>query len=352
MMKKLIIIFVLIAWGNQLWSQQINQLIFSKINGEYVLWNGDTIKTMGYTFTLNAPINIPSPTLSVKWTLWNKSQGAPHTIHLHGLDVDQQNDGVPHLSFEVEHDSMGHYYFVAPHAGTYIYHCHVASPVHVQAGMYGLLIVRPTDGGMKTWDNGYSYDSELAWLTSEVDTFWHHDSIINHEHISSQVDYEMPGIYAPQHFLVNGKSEQQLADSSFSVYGSANEIIYMRLANVGNYGNRVILPTALNARIIASDGRPLPTEELSDTVMIFPGERYGVLLEPTAEFTDSVKIEYFDLNTQIIANTQKIPVSIAGFFSIKGVELQSLKCTVFPNPAQDYLDVELTLTKNEAIQGK
>lgn len=358
MKKKCIWFLLLVLSSGTIWGQQINQLIFAKINGAYSMWDGTVVKTMGYTYTLNAPIDIPSPTLvfnegdTVKLTLWNKSQGAPHTIHLHGLDVDQQNDGVPHLSFDVAHDEQGDYHFVAPHAGTYLYHCHVVSSLHVQGGMYGMLIVHPSDGSKRTWNNGHNYDTELAWLMSEVDTLWHHDSIINHPHDTTQTQHHLPETYLPQYFLINGKSEQQLTTQGMAVHGSANEVFYFRTANIGNLGNRLILPAALNARIVASDGRPLPSEEQSDTVLLFPGERYGILLEPTTEFTDTIQVDYIDLNTQLVVNSQQVPVDIAGFFAIAQQDQAALSCQIYPNPTTNYVQGNVYLEVPEKIYGK
>jgi len=338
-MRKLTIILLISLCGFiEAQAQQINQLIFSKINGSYPMHDGYAIKTMGFTFTLNANVDIPSPTLvyhqgdSVKLTLWNKSQGAPHTIHLHGLDVNQQNDGVPHLSFDVAHDEKGDYYFVAPHAGTYIYHCHVVSPLHVQGGMYGMIIVRPSDGSFTTWDNGYAYNSEHAWLLSEVDTLWHQDSFMNHTYDTITYQQQLPASYEPQYFLINGLSAQQLDSLGMPIHGSANEVIYLRLANIGNYANKIILPAALNARVVSSDGRPLPNEEITDTITVFPGERFGVLLEPTTEFQDSIHVEYVDLNNQEVHSIQQVPVDIVGFFGVNKLDLAKLDCQLYPNP--------------------
>jgi len=301
---------------------------------QYELEDGNEILLMGYTQTISAPINIPAPTLifeegdSVNLSLWNLSQGAPHTIHLHGLDVNQQNDGVPQLSFEIEHDETGDYYFKAPHPGTYIYHCHVMSVIHVQGGMYGLLIVKPKSDPNLTWENGYQFDSEQAWMMSEVDTNWHHDSIINHPHDPMNMLHTVL-TYAPQHFLVNGKSGAQL--DAMSLTASVGEKVYMRLANIGYYANRIIFPSGMNAQIIASDGRPIPNAFNSDTVDVYPGERYGVMLEATAEFNDIVQIQYVDLNTQNVANTQEIDLVVSGFI---GLEEEHLSVQpAHPNPA-------------------
>ena len=337
-MRKLMI-FTLVLWLQSFsaFAQMDTSLqLISKIDfqEQYELHDGNLIHLMGYTKLISAPINLPSPTLifeegdSVNLSMWNLSQGAPHTIHLHGLDVDQQNDGVPMLSFEIEHDSIGHYYFKAPHPGTYIYHCHVSSVLHVQSGMYGLLIVKPKSDPNLTWENGYAFDSEHAWMMSEIDTNWHHDSIINHPHDPmGMMDPILP--YYPQHFLINGMSETQL--DAIPITASVGEKVYMRLANIGYYANEVIFPAGMNAQVIASDGRPLPNVFSSDTVAVYPGERFGVLLEANSEFTDVVQVNYVNLNTQILENTQEVDLAISGFIGLN--ELEDNALLVYPNPA-------------------
>ena len=47
---------------------------------------------------------------------------------------------------------------------------------------------------------------------------------------------------------------------------------------------RVIFPSGLNAQVVSSDGRPLSNIELTDTVLIYPGERYGVIAEGNGDF--------------------------------------------------------------------
>jgi len=311
--------------------QLISKIDFQE---QFELHDGNLIHLMGYTQLISAPIDLPSPTLvfeegdSVNLSMWNLSQGAPHTIHLHGLDVNQQNDGVPMLSFEVEHDSIGHYYFEAPHPGTYIYHCHVSSVLHVQSGMYGLLIVKPKSNPNLTWENGYNFDSEHAWMMSEVDTNWHHDSIINHPNDPmGMMNPILP--YYPQHFLINGMSETQL--DTAPITASVGEKVYMRLANIGYYSNRVIFPAGMNSLVIASDGRPLPNPFNSDTIDVFPGERFGVMLEADAEFSDVIQVEYVNLNTQAIENTQEVDLTISGFIGLD--ELDGTNHLVYPNPA-------------------
>jgi len=321
-------------------AQDQTTFIFSKmdIEAQHILWDDTPTMLMGFTAMMSASIDIPGPTLtyfegdSVELKLRNMSQGTSHTIHLHGLDVDQQNDGVPHLSFEVGHNETESYFFRAPHPGTYLYHCHVTSALHVQAGMYGLLIVKPNTGINETWEDGFTFDSEQAWMTSELDLAWHEDSIINHPHDTTTMEFHLPD-YNPDYFLVNGRSEQQLSEEGISIIASANEVILLRLANIGYYGNTYRFPMHLNARIISSDGRPLPDIEFSDSLTIMPGERYQVLLQSTYVFEDDIEIEYFNLNTLSTTNTQLVPVSISGYFS--QVENQVDKIKLYPNPSSN-----------------
>lgn len=345
MRTRITIAFLLICVGS--FSQiDTNISLVAKIDAfpQFQLADGNQIYLMGYTQLIGAPIDIPSPTLnieegdSVQLNFWNLSQGPPHTIHLHGLDVNQINDGVPALSFAVAHDDTGSYYFKAPHPGTYIYHCHETSVLHVQAGMYGMVIVRPQSADTLTWEGGYSFHRENAWMTSEIDTNWHVDSIINHTYDPLATTHPILD-YNPQHYLVNGRSNQQIAGTNSELVGAVGEKIYLRLANVGYYGNTFVFPSSLNAEIISSDGRPLPSTYFSDTLVVLPGERYGVLMEPSALLVDSVQINYFSLNTEEISNTQFVSVIIDGFLNYNPLIKQNV--SVYPNPWNEELNVQI-----------
>ena len=337
---------------------QINQSIFliARNTGEKQLANNDTIRVFGFATSLNAQPNVPGPTLimnegdSIEIDVWNVSQGAPHTIHLHGLDVNQQNDGVPHLSFDIPHMDHGFYYFKAPHAGTYLYHCHVASTIHVQAGMYGLIIVRPPNGSYTTYTGGDSFDNELPLFMSEIDTTWHRDSVLLHDHDTSLSIHlvDIPD-YDPQHFLVNGFSDQQIVQNQIALNTNVGKVSYVRLANIGYFGTRIIFPSALNAKIVTSDGRPLPNPEINDTVYVYPGERYGVLVEPSTPLMDSITIEYINMNNSVVKGVQKVAVDV-GPLGIPDFKNAELSLSIFPNPFQSETTVQLTVNVSSKIK--
>lgn len=310
-----------------------NILIIGRNIGTHTFHDGISTRIFGFTSTLSSDTKIPGPTIvvnsgdSVKIDFFNLSQGAPHTIHLHGLDVDQANDGVPMLSFEVEHTEHGFYYFKAPHPGTYLYHCHVGSSIHLQAGMYGLVIVRPSDGSATlNWEGGESYDREFALLATEIDTVWHHDTILDHDHMEGMPLY-VPEKFEPQYFMINGMSGTQLIDPSNHLYAQPNEKVYLRLANIGYYGVRFILPESLNARTVSSDGRPLPTEVFSDTVDIFPGERFETFIQLGEDLLYPITVEHFNLNTQVVESQQTM------YLHTSSASLMELAVLVpYPNP--------------------
>jgi FtsP/CotA-like multicopper oxidase with cupredoxin domain len=309
-----VIVYSSVEWSVSFGQIDQNMLLIGRNSGTHLLDDGNSTRIFGFATTLVDPIRIPGPTLevksgdSVKLDFWNMSQGAPHTVHLHGLDVDQQNDGVGMLSFEVEHSQHGYYYFKAPHPGTYLYHCHVGSSIHLQAGMYGMVIVRPSDGNsLLNWDGGESYDREFSLLASEIDTVWHNDTILDHVHDSTMALYT-PDTFTPQYFLVNGLSGVQLQVPENYLVAMPNEKVFLRLANIGYYGVQYIFPSELNARVVASDGRPLPTEELTDTVIVLPGERYEVFVQLGQNQQYPLLVEHFNLNTGLVESSQALTI--------------------------------------------
>jgi FtsP/CotA-like multicopper oxidase with cupredoxin domain len=67
-----------------------------------------------------------------------------HTVHFHGYpNASSFYDGVPDASISINIGGSFTYYYLAPDAGTYFWHCHITPPEHLQMGMVGQLFVRP-----------------------------------------------------------------------------------------------------------------------------------------------------------------------------------------------------------------
>ena len=67
-----------------------------------------------------------------------------HTVHFHGYpNASSFYDGVPDASVAINIGASFTYYYLAPDAGTYFWHCHITPPEHLQMGMVGQVFVRP-----------------------------------------------------------------------------------------------------------------------------------------------------------------------------------------------------------------
>lgn len=155
----------------------------------------------------------------------------PHSIHLHGMDVDAANDGVPETSVAAVPanlvDDAGQpwpgagnvvvYLFSPTTVGTYFYHCHQEADIHVTMGMYGALVVyNPNDpaanppdgevGGPGTGRGGslfgFNYDKDYLLLLSDTDVRQHQSE----EGVGPLAGSYNPTDYHPQYWFINGLS--------------------------------------------------------------------------------------------------------------------------------------------------
>ncbi len=77
-----------------------------------------------------------------------------HTVHFHGYpNASSFFDGVPDASVAINIAGSFTYYYTAPDAGTYFWHCHIAPPEHLQMGMVGQLFVRPRQNRVSSGTN-------------------------------------------------------------------------------------------------------------------------------------------------------------------------------------------------------
>ncbi len=81
-----------------------------------------------------------------------------HTIHFHGYpNASSVYDGVPDASVAINIGGSFTYYYLAPDAGTYFWHCHITPPEHLQMGMVGQLYVRPRQNRVPSGGSLYTY---------------------------------------------------------------------------------------------------------------------------------------------------------------------------------------------------
>ena len=80
-----------------------------------------------------------------------------HTVHFHGYpNASSFFDGVPDALVAINIAGSFTYYYTAPDAGTYFWHCHITPPEHLQMGMVGQLFVRPRQNRLTASDDLYN----------------------------------------------------------------------------------------------------------------------------------------------------------------------------------------------------
>jgi len=252
-------------------------------DGEHRTADGATVYIWGYSLSdVPGTATLPGPTIEVdegdrvEIVLTNVGPSRPgvqrvvHTIHLHGLDVDQANDGVPETGVAARVGQSVTYRFTATHAGTYWYHCHVETVDHLTMGMYGALVVHPRTGPGRAWSDGPSYDRAHTLLLSELDPAW--SAAIGAGRGVDRTRFD------PRYFFINGRSfPDTMSAPDTHVVGYLGERVLLRLINAG-YGWRSMHLHGFHFEVVATDGRPLAHPYLKDTLSIGPGERYDLLV--------------------------------------------------------------------------
>jgi FtsP/CotA-like multicopper oxidase with cupredoxin domain len=130
-------------------------------------------------------------TLTNAGTLLRPDLFDPHTVHFHGFpNAGPVFDGTPESSIAINGGFSLTYYYNIVEPGTFMYHCHVEAPEHMQMGMLGNLYVRPKQNGTliggfsqfvyNDGDGSTGYDVEVPIQIGSMDSNFHA------EHLSVQ----------------------------------------------------------------------------------------------------------------------------------------------------------------------
>ena len=252
-----------------------------------------------------------------------------HTIHHHGIEPTAFNDGVGHLSFEVS--GGGYTYQWQPTlAGTFWYHCHKNTALHVQMGMVGFLIVDPPEGPGRLFTGGPEYDVEAMWAVTEIDTRWH-NIVAQNPSAGIECDFfsgsDNPEFnrYEPENFIISGVPADQnnplITDSRVAITATKGEKILIRIL-CGGYTTQYYT-FDLPITVVGIDGRNLgrqPFEKYSQPFTRQAGEtfdlttaRRNTLLIDTADIdigTYGVLIEYKDWITKETLGVAETTITI------------------------------------------
>ena len=162
-------------------------------------------------------------------------------IHFHGLEVPNDQDGVPFLTQPpVKPGATFSYEFTVPNAGSHMYHSHHNSTKQVGMGLLGAFIVEPRDAAAEP---------------------------------RADVDYVMILNDSMSGYTLNGKG----FPATEPVVAKRGQTVRLRFMNEGMMIHPMHLH-GMHMTVIAKDGWMQPAPWKCDTLNIAPGERWDVLV--------------------------------------------------------------------------
>lgn len=198
-----------------------------------------------------------------------------HTIHFHGLDVPQTEDGVP----ETGSATSGHTYTFSVdsrYVGSHKYHCHVHTVKHLEMGMYGPFVVRAVDGSggfVNTINNnGPAWDFEWNLLLSAVDPRYH----------TAEGDSTVFASYDPQYFLINGNEGAAIASPADTLTATPGASVAIRLIGLQSVNASFQITDTggvpQNFVLHNMDGFALNTPQTVNRLDLSPGQTRDIMI--------------------------------------------------------------------------
>ena len=236
-----------------------------------------------------------------------------HTIHHHGIEPSEENDGVGHVSWDVTGGTYT-YQWRPMHAGTYFYHCHTNTPLHAEMGMYGALIVDPPPnpndppGTRRAFANGPVYDVEAVWAADEIDPAWH---TLDWDAGTCGGDVGLNRLN-PQYFIITGVdgANSALTHPAVAVNMQLGQTLLVRYICAGFHPQRIDFG-GLTASVVASDGRPLPAPWQTQAIEAHSAERYDCIVTPTVAGSWTVTIQFLHWRTGAVMGTARTRINVS-----------------------------------------
>ena len=206
--------------------------------------------------------SIPGPTLHVDQgseisVQVNNSGDVETTVHWHGLRLENRFDGVPHETQEpIPIGGSFSYSLQFPDAGFYWYHPHMREDFAQEMGLYGTIVVEPSDASY--------WPAVDRYLTLTLD-----DLLVEDGHIApfsrSGLTYSAMGRFGNV-MLING-------DTEFAGDAALGEVVRLYLVNTAN--TRIFNFAVLGARmkLVGGDSGRYERETFVDEMLLAPSER-------------------------------------------------------------------------------
>lgn len=237
------------AQGNQPLEATIeNGVKVFKLAAQEIRWEtepGVFVEAMGYNGQVPGPELRVNPGDRVRIVLQNEMT-QPTVLHLHGLTVPNDMDGVPYITQDpIMPGGFFTYEFeVADPPGMYVYHSHFNSAEQVGRGLYGAFYVEPRSGD---WSSVYGERIDLQSTLFLGD--------------------------GPTGYVLNGKG----FPATQPIVAERGDTVLIHLANDGAQ----IHPMHLHGyhfEVVAADGFVLQQTYMADTLMVAPGQRFDILV--------------------------------------------------------------------------
>jgi FtsP/CotA-like multicopper oxidase with cupredoxin domain len=206
--------------------------------------------------------SIPGPTLHVdqgsEITVQVTNDGdVEATVHWHGLRLENRYDGVPHeTQAPIPIGGTFTYKVQFPDAGFYWYHPHIREDFGLEMGLYGTIIVEPTDPSY--------WPAVERQLSITLD-----DLLVEEGHIApfhrSGPNYTAMGRFGNV-MLINGQTE-------FSGEAAVGEVVRLYLVNTANTRIFNFALRGARMKLVGGDSGRYERETFVHEVMLAPSER-------------------------------------------------------------------------------
>src|SRR5256885_17026067 len=206
--------------------------------------------------------SIPGPILHVdqgsEITVQTTNDGdIEATVHWHGLRLENRYDGVPQeTQAPIPIGGTFTYKLQFPDAGLYWYHPHMREDFAQEMGLYGTIVVEPSDPSY--WP---AVDRQLT-LTLD-------DLLVEGGHIApfrrSGPTFTAMGRFGDV-LLING-------DTAFSGEAALGEVLRLYLVKTANTRSLNFAVRGARAKLVGRDSRRYERETICDAVLLAPSER-------------------------------------------------------------------------------
>ena len=221
-----------------------------------------------------------------------------HTIHPHGVDVPNSEDGVPETGATVNGDTYT-FSVDSRYIGSHMYHCHVHTVKHLEMGMYGALIVK--DGSNRINNGGPTYDFEWNMVMSTVDPAYH----------TAVQDSPVFADYNPRYFLINGQEGLSTGAPAEVLAATPGARVAIRLMGIhstnATFEVRDSNGSRRNFTLHNIDGFALPQSRSVSSIEISPGQTKDVMITlPSGSGSWYPEVSYRDLRNNSVYNNGRV----------------------------------------------